>query len=180
MKTRLLWLDPACCSWIRHHALHSTEVAACQHGLDYRKSWLFVSNLSALESLASTCVHPPGAHVITSGRRSAQGTFLTRDTACYPASLCLNIFGPCFRLTSVKSLSYPGTAYCHQFCFVYFESPRGGWRGTCSSACWSAPSIVSAISDVPGLLASCPVTSSSLFGLAFLLGLSRLQSRTLT
>ena len=40
--------------------------------------------------------------------------------------------------------------------------------------------IVSAISDVPGLLASCPVTSSSLFELAFLLGLSRLQSRTLT
>ena len=143
LKTRLLWLDPAC-SWIRHHALHSTEAAACQHGLDYRKSWLFVSNLSALESLASTCVHPPGAHVITSGRRSAQGTFLTRDTACYPASLCKAMaehFRPLLssHIGEIPFLSWHSLLPPALFWPIPSHRVEDG-AGTCSSACWSAPS----------------------------------------
>ena len=114
----ILWLDPACCSWIRHHALHSTEVAACQHGLDYRKSWLFVSNLSALESLASTCVHPPGAHVITSGRRSAQGTFLKAMAERFPPLLSSHIGEIPFLILAQLIATSPVLAYS--------ESPRGG------------------------------------------------------
>ena len=119
-------------------------MAACQHGLDYRKSWLFVSNLSALESLASTCVHPPGAHVITSGRRSAQGTFLTRDTACYPASLC-KAMAEHFRsllsshIGEIPFLSWHSLLPPALFWPIPSHRVEDG-AGTCSSACWSAPS----------------------------------------
>ncbi|CAE7657443.1 LRRC45 [Symbiodinium sp. CCMP2592] len=139
----LLWLVPGCRSWIRHHCMHSVEVAACSHALDYRKSWLFVSNFSDLSSLASVCQHPPGSHAMTSGRRTASGAFLTRDTACYPSSLCsalADLFKP---LLSSHTGEIPFRSW-HSLlpATLFWPIPANrveDGAGTCSSASWSVP-----------------------------------------
>ncbi|CAE7664552.1 unnamed protein product [Symbiodinium sp. CCMP2592] len=139
----LLWLVPGCRSWIRHHCMHSVEVAACSHALDYRKSWLFVSNFSDLRSLASVCQHPPGSHATTSGRRTASGAFLTRDTACYPSSLCsalADLFKP---LLSSHTGEIPFRSW-HSLlpATLFWPIPANrveDGAGTCSSASWSVP-----------------------------------------
>ena len=87
----LLWLTSECQHWIRRHALSATQIAACVHGLSAAKSWTFVSNLSDLSNLAALCPHRPGFHPALSGRRDSSGLFLTRHTACYPASLCADL-----------------------------------------------------------------------------------------
>ena len=63
------------------------QVAACQHGMNALKHWLFCSNHPVVLRLACSCPHDKGTHPALSGKRSADGTFLTRLTALYPESL---------------------------------------------------------------------------------------------
>ena len=63
------------------------SVAACARGMDAFKSWLFCSNHPDVMRLASLCSHPKGTHPPLSGKRSSDGTLLTRLTALYPQSL---------------------------------------------------------------------------------------------
>ncbi|CAE6954665.1 LRRC45 [Symbiodinium sp. KB8] len=141
----LLWLTSECQHWIRHHALSATQIAACVHGLSAAKSWTFVSNLSDLSNLAALCPHRPGFHPALSGRRDSSGQFLTRHTACYPASLCADLASILAPFLSSDNRVVP---------FLDWEScllpPRSSWpvppsrvedgAGAVSTASWAVPS----------------------------------------
>ena len=84
----LTWKTQGAEAWMRQFTPYLASVAACAHGMDAFKSWLFCSNHPDVMRLAS---HPP-----LSGKRSSDGTFLTRLTALYPQSLAdaiAKIFG---------------------------------------------------------------------------------------
>ena len=83
----LLWLDSQVMAWCRTHTPFASTVAACAHSVPAHKSWTFMCNHDSISSVASTCTHPLGFHPALSGKRSSDGTFLTRQTAQYPSSL---------------------------------------------------------------------------------------------
>ena len=76
--------------WLARSPL-GAQVAACHHGLDVSKRWLFLSNQPSILDLASICQHPPSTHKNIWGRRAADGTFVSRLTAEYPESLALGL-----------------------------------------------------------------------------------------
>ncbi|CAE7271099.1 unnamed protein product, partial [Symbiodinium microadriaticum] len=78
-------------AWCRLAAPFMATVAACQVGLQLHKSWSFCCNDASVSQLASVCPHPIGFHVALSGKRAADGSFLTRNTAAYPASLAQSL-----------------------------------------------------------------------------------------
>ena len=90
-SSSILWLDPAVRSWLAVHAPYCVHVAACQYGLPLPKAWAFWSNFSVLSPVACKCSHPPGFHPSFAGRRSSDGSFATRQTACYPDKLAAAI-----------------------------------------------------------------------------------------
>ena len=66
------------------------NVAACQWGMNFAKSWLLCSNDATISSLASwcTCSH---RHPSFAGIRNGDGSFVSSNTAQYPAPLALAI-----------------------------------------------------------------------------------------
>ena len=86
-SSSLLWLDPEVIAWCRLTAPFMATVAACQVGMPLHKSWSFCCNDASVSRIASLCPHPVGYHSAISGKRAADGSFLTRKTAAYPASL---------------------------------------------------------------------------------------------
>ncbi|CAE7232659.1 unnamed protein product, partial [Symbiodinium sp. CCMP2456] len=143
-STSLLWHHPSCTSWIRHHCLSAVEVAACNHGLDVFKSWTFVSNLSDLSGLASSCQHPKGVHSPISGRRDSSGQFLTRHTACYPASLCSRLASILDPLLSrhvgvIPFLSWETRLLAPKLHWPIPASRVEDGAGSCSTGSWSVP-----------------------------------------
>ena len=90
-SSSLLWLDPEVIAWCRLTAPFMATVAACQVGMPLHKSWSFCCNDASVSRLASLCPHPVGYHSAISGKRAADGSFLTRNTAAYPASLASSL-----------------------------------------------------------------------------------------
>ena len=90
-SSSILWLDPAVRSWLAVHAPYCAHVAACQYGLALPKAWAFWANFSVLGFVACKCPHPPIFHPPFAGRRNADGSFATRQTACYPDALAAAI-----------------------------------------------------------------------------------------
>ncbi|OLP89543.1 hypothetical protein AK812_SmicGene28994 [Symbiodinium microadriaticum] len=90
-SSSLLWLDPEVIAWCRLTAPFMATVAACQVGMPLHKSWSFCCNDASVSKLASLCPHPIGFHPAVSGKRAADGSFLTRSTAAYRASLALSL-----------------------------------------------------------------------------------------
>ncbi|CAE7257787.1 LRRC45 [Symbiodinium sp. CCMP2456] len=143
-STSLLWHHPGCMSWIRHHCLSAVEVSACNHGLDVFKSWTFVSNLSDLSALASSCQHPRGSHAAISGLRDSSGQFLTRHTACYPASLCSRLASILAPLLSqnvgvVPFLDWEKRLLAPKLHWPIPASRVEDGAGSCSTGSWSVP-----------------------------------------
>ena len=85
------WDEPQVQSFIQKHACFCIVVAACGYGKNWYKNWLFASTLASLQEIACTCSHPVGTHMQIGGIRSETGQFLSRDTAEYPADLCLRM-----------------------------------------------------------------------------------------
>ena len=83
----LTWKTQGSDAWMRQFTPYLASVAACAHGMNAFKSWLFCCNHPDVMLLASVCSHPKGTHPSLSGKRSSDGTFLTRLTALYPQSL---------------------------------------------------------------------------------------------
>ena len=85
----LTWKTQGSDAWMRQFTPYLASVAACAHGMNAFKSWLFCCNHPDVRLLASVCSHPSpkGTHPSLSGKRSSDGTFLTRLTALYPQSL---------------------------------------------------------------------------------------------
>ena len=94
----LTWKTRGAEAWMRQFTPYLANVAACAHGMDAFKNWLFRSNHPDVQRLASSCSHPKGSHPPLAGKRSSDGTCLTRLTALCPQSLAdaiANIFGFC-------------------------------------------------------------------------------------
>ena len=90
-SSSLLWLDPEVIAWCRLTAPFMATVAACQVGMPLHKSWSFCCNDASVSRIASLCPHPVGFHTAVSGKRAADGSFLTRKTAAYPAPLATSL-----------------------------------------------------------------------------------------
>ena len=90
-SSSLLWRDPEVIAWCRLTAPFMATVAACQVGMPLHKSWSFCCNDASVSQIASLCPHPVGFHPAVSGKRAADGSFLTRKTAAYPASLAVSL-----------------------------------------------------------------------------------------
>ena len=102
-RSSLLWLDPAVRSWLSVHAPYCAHVAACQYGLPLPKEWAFWANFSVLAPIACKCPHPPRFHPSFAGRRNADGSFATRQTACYPDALAAAIAAQIAPFLSIRS-----------------------------------------------------------------------------
>ena len=99
----LTWKTRGAASWMRQFTPYLAQVAACQHGMNALKHWLFCSNRPVVLQLASACPHAKGTHPALSGKPSADGTFLTRLTALYPESLAsaiASLFSPALTVRS--------------------------------------------------------------------------------
>ena len=66
------------------------HVAACQWGMPLSKSWLLCSNDATISSLAGWCTCPT-RHPSFAGVKKEDGSFLSSDTAEYPAPLAMAI-----------------------------------------------------------------------------------------
>ena len=78
-------------SMVQHYLLEVSAscccVAACAFGLNVHKRWMFATSFAGLSALACVCEHERSAHIDVAGKRLEDGTYLSRGTAEYPASL---------------------------------------------------------------------------------------------
>ena len=76
---------------VQHYLLEVSAscccVAACAYGLNIHKRWMFATSFAGLGALACVCEHGRSAHIDVAGKRLEDGTYLSRGTAEYPASL---------------------------------------------------------------------------------------------
>ena len=142
-STSLLWLDPQVMAWVRAFAPFGASVASCAHGLDHKKSWLFWSNRPSVAALASVCPHLPGYHCPQLRRRTADGGFLTRTTACYPPSLASSIASLCVPFVSIEDRGYTLATWVDllpaRLPWPAYPFPVEDGAGTGSTACHTRP-----------------------------------------
>ena len=93
-------------AWVRAFAPFGASVAACSHGMDADKHWLFWSNRPCVAALASSCPHLKGFHRLLRSKRLPDGSWSTRLTATYPQSLAEAIAALCVPFLSVKDTVY--------------------------------------------------------------------------
>ena len=142
-SSSILWLDPTVRDWLLTHAPFSAHVAACQHNVNLSKAWTFWSNYPIISKIASVCPHGPGAHPSFAGKRLPDGSFASRHTACYPASLAAAL-AKCFQpYTSCGGLQVHPRQW-RRFLPAQLAWPLRPHRiedgaGTCSSAFWRVP-----------------------------------------
>ena len=84
----MAWLEPEVRRLIKFCAPHLVHLPACKFGANWQKSWLFACSYRALISLSGKCNHPSGTHEAIAGVRLPDGSFKSRQTAEYPATLC--------------------------------------------------------------------------------------------
>ena len=81
------WLEQMVRQFIQLIGASCINIAACAHGMDIYKAWVFASSFSGLRPLECTCQHPPNSHVRLQGLRDESGAFVSRATAQYPSQL---------------------------------------------------------------------------------------------
>ena len=79
----MAWLEPENIQLLRKWAAHCAHVPACQHGMDFYKSWGLCATFPGIATLGGTCSRPPGS---LAGVKN-NGQYLSASTAQYPASL---------------------------------------------------------------------------------------------
>ena len=103
-------------SWLEHDnvqllcELNATcaHVAACAHGLNIHKAWVFCCTLRETASLASVCKHHRDEHTSVCNKRDSSGAFTSSTTAKYPSTLAkalLTIAQPRISSTGLHSIS---------------------------------------------------------------------------
>ena len=139
----ILWLNRQVMSWVRAHSPFGAAVAACQHGLDVYKSWLFWCNPPIIAALASVCPHVADYHVRLSGVRNPDGSFRTRDTACYPASLARSLAALCVPFLSIMDREFTAQTWLQllpaRFPWPPTPYPIQDGAGNSSTACHAKP-----------------------------------------
>ena len=139
----LLWLDPSVRAWLSVHAPFCTHIAACQFGLALPKAWAFWSNFDLLSGLGCRCPHPPRFHPSFAGKRNSDGSFATRQTACYPQPLAEAIAACIQHFMSMRAEPFTFASW-RELLPPSFLWPIRSVRvedgaGTCSSAFWGVP-----------------------------------------
>ncbi|CAE7032378.1 unnamed protein product [Symbiodinium sp. CCMP2592] len=129
--------------WISSTLSFGAQVAACHHGMDVSKRWLFLSNRPDILELASECHQAKRAHKPVWGIRADDGSFLSRMTAAYPQSLAVALAARLGRYTSSQGRLLP----CAEWRSVLPLDPV--WpdlsrriedgAGVNSTACWITP-----------------------------------------
>ena len=139
----LTWKTRGSEAWMRQFTPYLASVAACAHGMNAFKSWLFCCNHPDVMLLASVCSHPKGTHPSLSGKRSSDGTFLARLTALYPQSLADAVADIFKSALSVGKHEVPFRQWEQ---LLPARSPLSVPKrriedgcGTCSSASWVVP-----------------------------------------
>ena len=79
----MAWLEPENIQLLREWAAHCAHVPACQHGMDFYKSWALCATFPGIATLGGTCSHPPGSHRLIAGVKN-NGQYLSASTAQYP------------------------------------------------------------------------------------------------
>ena len=80
----MAWLEEDNITLLRELCARCAHVAACEHGMDYYKSWAFCASLASIRTLASTCCHAPGARKSIAKQGNIHVSALTAE---YPGSL---------------------------------------------------------------------------------------------
>ncbi|CAE7307255.1 unnamed protein product [Symbiodinium sp. CCMP2592] len=129
--------------WISSTLSFGAQVAACHHGMDVSKRWLFLSNRPGILDLASECHHGSQAHKAVWGIRADDGSFLSRMTAAYPESLAAALAALLGRYTSSQGRLLPCAERRSVLPLDPFW-PQLGRRiedgaGVNSTACWITP-----------------------------------------
>ena len=88
------WLLPAMQHMIQEVQAHVAWVDACSHGLEYAKSWAFISSAPEISKVATLCTHGH-RHESIAGKRTPSGAYVSTLTAEYPASLAQAIMQHC-------------------------------------------------------------------------------------
>ena len=142
-SSSLLWLDPAVRSWLAVHAPYCCHVAACQYGLPLPKAWAFWASHPVLEPVSCKCPHPPRFHPSFAGKRNPDGSFASRQTACYPDALAAAIARQVAPFLSVRqdpvSFADWSSLLPSDFVWPCPSSRIEDGAGTCSSAFWGVP-----------------------------------------
>ena len=82
----MAWLEEDNVTLLRELCARCSHVAACEHGVNYYKSWAFCASFASIRALACTCRHPPGTRKSIAGLK--QGNIhVSALTAEYPDSL---------------------------------------------------------------------------------------------
>ena len=141
-QNAMSWLEPVVQSFIRHIALHCVVMAACVHGANWDKAWLFATSWDQLHQMAGLCSHPRGSHENVIGTRSSDGSFISRKTAEYPQQLAERFANIVIPLLSQQSLdlSLQDTIKWIPIKSLYdfpFSTEDGG--GLHSAPDWSSP-----------------------------------------
>ena len=79
-------------TFLREISAHCAHVAACQHGMDFYKSWAMCASFPSIAQLACTCTHAPGVHKTIAGLKQG-GQYVSALTAEYPRSLARQLAG---------------------------------------------------------------------------------------
>ncbi|CAE7197394.1 unnamed protein product [Symbiodinium natans] len=86
-RNAMSWLEPVVRRYLQEVSADVNVVAACMFGMPYLKHWIFASSWRPLQALACVCPHGRDAHHKVLGQRDADGTYVSRQTALYPARL---------------------------------------------------------------------------------------------
>ena len=130
-------------SWVRAHAPFGASVAACHHGLDFYKPLFVWCNRPDIAALASACPRIPNFHQRLSGARDPDGSFRTRDTACYPPSSARSLAALCVPFLSIMDKDFTADTWLTllpaRFPWPPSAFPVQDGAGTCSTACHAKP-----------------------------------------
>ena len=79
----MAWLEPLVRRFIKFCAIFLVNFPACAYNRNWYKSWLLACTYPAMKSLGSICKHPPHTHEQIAGVRTADGSFMSNDSAEY-------------------------------------------------------------------------------------------------
>ena len=86
----MAWLQPDNILRLQKFSCHVAWVDACRYGLQYSKSWALACTSPDIAKVTAICNHNI-RHESFTGIRNADGSFLSSDTAEYPAQLAVDI-----------------------------------------------------------------------------------------
>ena len=146
----MAWLEPDKVTLLRELCAHVAHIAACNHSMDYYKSWAFCASFASIASLASACNHPAGSRKSIAGLKQG-GIYVSALTAEYPPSLAsalASLMTPFCSSTGKQSIRISDFANLLPEPVVHRRPPVCDGAGMRSAADHSKPCKSSPLNDV--------------------------------